>query len=72
MVQQSFAVDGLHCGGCISTVSEVLSALPEVKAVNIILGDGTPSTVQIDTEAELTADQIQSALDARGTFQVQR
>lgn len=72
MTQQSFSVTGLHCGGCVKTVSEALLALPDVRAVDVTLGDGTPSTVHIDADGELDTDRVQAALDARGSFQVQR
>ena len=34
MTQQTFDVDGLHCGGCVNTVRETILALSGVTAVN--------------------------------------
>jgi copper chaperone CopZ len=53
-------------------VSEALLTLPGVQAVDVTLGDGAPSTVHIDADGELDTDRVQTALDARGSFQVQR
>jgi copper chaperone len=72
MSTQTFAVDGLHCQSCVRTVSEALTALSAVSAVDIdLVADGT-STVRVDADAELSAEQIQAALDEEGDFSVVR
>jgi len=72
MSLQTFSVDGLHCQSCVRTVSEVLTALPAVSAVDIDLAPDGPSTVRVDADTELSAEQIQAALDDEGDFSVVR
>jgi len=72
MSLQTFAVDGLHCQSCVRTVSEALTALPAVSAVDIDLAPDGPSTVRVDADTELSAEQIQAALDEEGDYSVVR
>jgi len=72
MSRQTFAVDGLHCQSCVKTVGEALTALPAVSAVDIDLASEGPSTVRVDADTELSAEQIQAALDEEGDFSVVR
>ena len=69
---QTFAVDGLHCQSCVRIVREALTALPAVSAVDIDLAAGGPSTVRVDADTELSAEQIQAALDEEGDYSVVR
>ncbi|GFG62673.1 hypothetical protein MKUB_01630 [Mycobacterium kubicae] len=70
MAEQTFSVNGLHCGGCVATVTNALTALPPVNAVSIDLDSKGSSTVRISTDTELTSDQVQAALDGEGNFAV--
>ncbi len=72
MSRQTFAVAGLHCQSCVKTVSEALTALPAVSAVDIDLAPDGPSTVRVDADADLSVEQIQAALDDEGDFSVVR
>lgn len=72
MSRQTFAVEGLHCQSCVKTVSEALTALPAVSAVDIDLAPDGPSTVRVDADTDLSAEQIQAALDDEGDFSVVR
>jgi len=72
MSHQIFTVAGLHCQSCVKTVSEALTALPDVSAVEVDLGSGGPSTVHVYADTELSADQVQAALDEEGHFSVVR
>jgi len=67
---QTFAVDGLHCQSCVRIVSEALTALPAVSAVDIELATDGPSTVRVNADTELSAEQIQAALSDEGDFSV--
>lgn len=72
MSQQSFAIAGLHCQSCVKSVTEALTALPVVTAVDIDLVSDGASTVRVDAETELSAEQVQAALDEEGDFSVVR
>ncbi|BDB39842.1 MULTISPECIES: heavy-metal-associated domain-containing protein [Mycobacterium] len=70
MAEQTFSVDGLHCDGCVTTVTTALSELKPVMSVSVDLDTKGSSTVRISTNVELTRDQVQAALDGEGNFTV--
>ncbi|CAM4216953.1 Copper-transporting P-type ATPase [Mycobacterium basiliense] len=72
MSVQTFAVDGLHCQSCVRTISEALSALPGVSAVDVDLVTDGASIVRVDTDGELSAEQVQAALAEEGDYSVVR
>jgi copper chaperone CopZ len=70
MAEQTFSVDGLHCQGCVETITTALTALQPVGAVSIELNTEGTSTVQISTNVELTREQVEAALKGEGNFTV--
>lgn len=70
MTEQTFDVDGLHCGGCVNTVRETLLGLDGVIAVIVTLGTGAPSVVNIESVNELDTNDVQQSLSARGEFRI--
>ncbi|HUO40038.1 MAG TPA: heavy metal-associated domain-containing protein [Mycobacterium sp.] len=72
MSRQTFTVAGRHGQRCVKTVSEALTALPDVSAVDIDLASDGPSTVRVYSDTELSAEQVQAALDDEGHFSVVR
>lgn len=69
-MHNEFWVDGLHCQGCVNTVKAALGQLETVTAVDVELGDGVPSVVRVSSRDELTATQVQAALNEEGEFTV--
>ncbi|HYB83141.1 MAG TPA: heavy metal-associated domain-containing protein [Mycobacterium sp.] len=72
MSRQTFAVDGLHCQSCVKIVTEALTALPAVSAVDVELASDGPSTIRVDADTDLSAEEIQAALDEEGDYSVVR
>jgi copper chaperone CopZ len=70
MAEQTFAVAGLRCQGCVETISNALNALQSVRAVSIDLDTEGASTVRVSTETELTNEQVEAALKDTGSFTV--
>jgi copper chaperone len=70
MAEQTFSVDGLHCQGCVETLTTALTALRPVRGVSIDLSAKGTSTVRISTNVELTREQVQAALKDEGNFTV--
>ena len=70
MAEQTFSVDGLHCPGCVDTITTALTALQPVNAVCIDLNAEGTSTVKISTNVELTREQVEAALKGEGNFTV--
>lgn len=70
MSEQTFVLDGLHCQGCVETVSHALNSLSGVSAVSVDLHTEGTSTVRISTEIALSREQVQTALTNSGNFSV--
>lgn len=70
MAEQTFSVTGLHCGGCVGTITTALTALKPVTAVSIDLNTEGASAVRVSTNVELTREQVQTALKGEGNFTV--
>ena len=70
MAEQTFSVDGLHCEGCVQTITTALTALRPVSAVSVDLNSEGTSAVRISTDVELSPEQVQAALKGEGNFTV--
>ena len=63
-IKQEFAVRGMHCGGCVKSVTRAVSQVPGVQAVEVSLEKGAAS-VQYDAAAVAPA-AIVAAIEAAG------
>ncbi|MGZ8176881.1 heavy-metal-associated domain-containing protein [Williamsia sp. SKLECPSW1] len=72
MAEFTVPVDGLHCEGCVDTVTGALSALPGVSSVAVDLDTKGVSQVRVDADSELSDGQIADALSAKGNFTIAR
>jgi copper chaperone len=63
MSKVSVAVTGMSCGHCASSVREEVGSIPGVTAVDVDLASGT---VTIDSERQVGADAIKSAVEEAG------
>lgn len=72
MAEFTVPVDGLHCNGCVETVTDALSALGGVSSVTVDLDTKGVSQVHVDADTELSDQQIGDALAAKGNFTVAR
>lgn len=70
MATTSYKVTGLTCEHCANAVSEELSALEGVSAVNVDLVAGGTSTVTVTSAAELPEQAVAEALDEAGDYQL--
>lgn len=70
MAEQTFSVEGLHCQGCVGTITDALTALRPVRAVAVELNTEGASAVRVSTDVELTREQVQAALKGEGNFTV--
>lgn len=64
MENVSFTVQGMTCGGCVSSVKRVLEALPGVSNVNVTLDPGK-ATVDYDP-ARVTREALRDAVQSAG------
>jgi copper chaperone len=62
----TYAVDGMTCGHCVSSVTSEVSALDGVKDVSIALVPGGTSQVTVVSDQPLAADAVRGAVDEAG------
>ncbi|WP_068397208.1 heavy-metal-associated domain-containing protein [Kribbia dieselivorans] len=67
---QTFAVTGMTCGHCASSVKGELTAIPGVTGVSVDLVAGGRSTVTVASQTPLTAEQVAAALNEAGDYQL--
>lgn len=70
MAQHTFRVEGLHCQGCVNTVTAVLGGMASVTDVEIDLDTSGPSAMRIDSDHTVSVEQLQTALREVGNFSV--
>ncbi|MCM6776759.1 heavy-metal-associated domain-containing protein [Nocardia sp. CDC159] len=70
MSKATFSVDGLHCWGCVGTVEKSIHTIPDVRSVIVDLNMKGVSTVTVEADHALKAEEIQRALDSEGNFTV--
>jgi len=70
VAHQTFSVTGLHCQSCVRAIIEALTSLDAVNAVDIDLRVDGASTVRIDSDNELSADEVQTAISEEGEYSV--
>lgn len=63
MSKVSVTVTGMSCGHCVSSVREEVGSIAGVTAVDVDLASGT---VTIDSESQVEADVIKSAVEEAG------
>jgi copper chaperone len=63
-VRQEFAVAGMHCGGCVKSVTGAVSRLPGVRSVDVSL-EKKGATVEYDGAA-IDPAAIVAAIEAAG------
>lgn len=66
MAQQTFQVTGMTCDHCVNAVTEEISALAGVTAVDINLRAGEVSAVTITSDSPLTGADVRAAVDEAG------
>jgi copper chaperone len=66
MTTQVFKVSGMTCEHCVASVTEELTEIPGVAAVNVELVPGEVSAVTVESEALLDADAVRAAIDEAG------
>lgn len=62
------SVTGMTCEHCVSAVTEEISALPGVTAVEVELAPEGTSTVRITAEQEVGREALEEALDEAGDY----
>jgi copper chaperone len=66
LLSTELGVQGMTCSHCVSSVTEELSQLAGVTAVNVDLVAGGISRVIVDSDTVLDGQQIEAAIDEAG------
>ena len=70
MTTQTFTVTGMTCGHCMQAVTSEIQALDGVTDVDVELFAGGNSTVTVTSDQPLAEQQVVSALDEAGDYQL--
>jgi len=62
----TYAVSGMTCAHCVAAVTDEVSALDGVSAVDIDLRAGGDSRVTVTSESPLPLDEVRDAVDEAG------
>ena len=62
----TYSVTGMTCAHCVAAVTEEVSGLAGVSAVNVDLNAGGNSTVTVTSTAPLPLDAVRDAIDEAG------
>lgn len=63
MTTSTYTVTGMTCGHCVASVTEEISELPGVTAVDVVLETGT---VTVTSEEPLDSDAVRAAVAEAG------
>ncbi|RWR25082.1 heavy-metal-associated domain-containing protein [Agrococcus lahaulensis] len=63
---QTFEVEGMTCGHCVSSVTEELSGLAGVEGVDVALVPGGRSTVTVASDSPLRVEDVRAAVSEAG------
>lgn len=66
LITTEFAVAGMTCGHCVSSVSEELGTLDGVESVEVDLNAGGLSRVTVASQSNLDLDAVRAAIDEAG------
>ncbi|MBM7791061.1 heavy-metal-associated domain-containing protein [Tenggerimyces flavus] len=70
MPTATYSVSGLTCDHCVHAVTSEFSALTGVSEVTVDLVPGGESKVTVTSAAPLELDDVRSALDEAGDYQL--
>lgn len=65
-VNTTVGISGMHCGHCVSSVTEELQELEGVQDVSVDLNKGGVSVVTITSASELDPEEISEAIAEAG------
>ena len=62
-IQQTFRIEGMHCGGCVARVTRALKTVADDATVTL-----DPPQATVDTPAPLSIEDVQAALSQAGNY----
>jgi copper chaperone CopZ len=64
-MQQTFRIDGMHCGGCVARVTRALQAIADDVAVTL-----DPPQATLEVGEPLSLEEVRRVVAAAGDFTV--
>ena len=68
MIRRRYLVNGMTCDHCVRAVTEELTSLEAVEAVDVTLVPGGLSTVVVEASPSLTDADVAASLDEAGAY----
>ena len=62
-MQQTFRIEGMHCGGCVARVTRALKSVADDAVVTL-----DPPQATLETSAPLSVDEVQAAVSRAGNY----
>ena len=62
-MQQTFRIDGMHCGGCVARVTRALKTVADDATVTL-----DPPEATVEAPAPLSIEDVQIALSQAGDY----
>jgi copper chaperone CopZ len=59
----TYSVTGMTCEHCVSAVTEELTVLDGITAVDVVLAPEGPSAITVTSDAPLALDEVAAAID---------
>jgi copper chaperone len=64
-MQQTFAIEGMHCSGCVNRVTQALKRIADEVEVTL-----EPGRAIIETAEPISVAEVQAAVDKAGDYRV--
>jgi Cu+-exporting ATPase len=64
-MQQTFRIEGMHCGGCVNRVTRALQAIADEVTVTL-----EPSQATLESPHALSLEEVRAALASAGDYTV--
>lgn len=62
-MQQTFRIEGMHCGGCVARVTRALKSVADDAVVTL-----DPPEATLESAAPLSVDDVQAAVSRAGNY----
>ena len=62
-MQQTFRIDGMHCGGCVARVTRALKTVADDAVVTL-----DPPRATLESSAPLSIEEVQAAVSRAGNY----
>jgi Cu+-exporting ATPase len=65
LMEQTFRIEGMHCGGCVARVTKALKAIADDVEVSL-----DPPLAVLEVDSALPLDEVRAAVAQAGDYEV--